>query len=138
MQTKITKSAGFTLIEIMITVGILAIVAAVAFPSYQSQALKSKRADGIAMLMEVAAKQERYLVDHSVYTSDMTKLGYATSPIASQKSYYKVSAVLSNSDLQYTLTATAQTGQDADECGNLILSSTGQRTWSSSTATKCW
>lgn len=138
MQNSISKSAGFTLIEIMITVGILAIIAAVAFPAYQSQALKSKRADGIAMLVDVAAKQERYLVDHAVYTSDMTKLGYSASPVASEKGYYKVSAVLSNSDLKYTLTATAQAGQSADECGNLLLTSQGQRSWSSSTATKCW
>ena len=138
MQNPISRPAGFTLIEIMVVVGILAIIAAVAFPAYQAQALKSKRADGIAMLMEVAAKQERYLVDHSAYTSDMTLLGYSASPVASQKGYYQVSAVLSNSNLSYALTATAQPGQSADECGNLILSSSGQRTWSSSTATKCW
>jgi type IV pilus assembly protein PilE len=138
MQHPVSKSAGFTLIEIMVAVAILAIITAVAFPAYQAQGLKSKRADGIAMLMDVAGKQERYMVDHSAYTSDMTLLGYAASPVASQKGYYNVSAVLSNGNLSYTLTATAQANQAADVCGNLILSSTGQRSWSNSTATNCW
>ena len=135
MHSPISKNSGFTLVEVMVTVAIIAIIATVAIPSYQKQSLKSQRADGIAMLMDVAGKQERYIIDKGKYTTDMTKLAYAASPAVSDKGYYKISAVLSNSDLSYTLTATAQT---TDECGNLILSSTGQRTWSNSTAMNCW
>lgn len=132
------KMHGLTLVELMVTVAILAVVAAIAIPAYQTQAAKSKRADGIAMLMDVAAKQERFIIDNNVYTSDMTALGYSASPAASEKGYYKVSAALTDSNLTYTLTATAQSTQASDVCGNLTLTSKGVRGWSVSTATNCW
>jgi len=145
MRKPISKSGGFTLIEIMVTVAILAIIATVAIPSYQRQTLKSKRSDGMAMLMDAAAKQERYAIDPPyLYTADMTKLGYSVSTaVPSEKGYYKLSAVVAGGG--FTLTATAQTGQDADECKNLTLDNTGKRDWTGTNAgppvtkvANCW
>ena len=144
MRKPISKSGGFTLIEIMVTVAILAIIATVAIPSYQRQSLKSKRADGIAMLMDAAAKQERYAIDPpNLYTANMALLGY-TSPFASVQGYYQISAVLGAGSLSYTLTAKPQPGQDADECKSLTLDNTGTRGWTGTTGSpavkvaNCW
>ena len=50
---------GFTLVELMIVVAIVAILAAIGYPSYQNSVQKSRRADGRAALQEAAARQER-------------------------------------------------------------------------------
>ena len=52
-------ATGFTLIELMITLAIIAILAAVAYPAYQDQVLRSKRAEGKAALLKAAQLQER-------------------------------------------------------------------------------
>ena len=70
-------SAGFTLIEAMIAVAIVAILAAVAFPSYTDYVRRGKRATAQAALMELASRQQAYLLDRRVYTSDLSALAFA-------------------------------------------------------------
>jgi type IV pilus assembly protein PilE len=80
---------GFTLIELMITVAIVAILAAVALPSYQSYVMRSKRADAKNALLDLASRQERYFSINNAYTNDAALLGYgagATFPIPVQVS----------------------------------------------------
>lgn len=133
-------ASGFTLIEIMITVGIIAIVGAIAFPAYEKQAQKSRRADGIALLMDAAAREERFVVDNNRYTDEVVNAAtHATDPglgmsADSQKGYYTLSIALGTP--AYTLTATAQNGQENDVCKNLTLTSTGVR--SASASSNCW
>jgi type IV pilus assembly protein PilE len=129
---------GLTLIELMVTVSIIAIIAAVAFPAYERQSLKAKRTDGIGLLMEIQSKQERYIVDNSAYTADLTKLGYSSGTPTTTKGYYQISIETSNADQSYMLTATPQGGQGDDECGALYLDNLGNRTWENSSAQKCW
>src|SRR5210317_2023145 len=57
---KVMKTAGFTLIEMMIAVAIIGILAAIAYPSYQNSILKSRRSDGIATALAVQVAQERF------------------------------------------------------------------------------
>ena len=125
---------GLTLIEIMVTVAIVAIIAMVAIPSYQRQALKGKRADGMAILMDAAARQERYIIDNNQYASTMTALKFADA--LSQKGHYKVTIALPTTT-SYKMIAVAQGGQANDACKNLIIESNGARS-SSSALTKCW
>lgn len=138
MQTfNFKTSRGLTLIELMVTVAIIAIIAAVAVPAYEKQAQKSRRADGIALLMDAAAREERFVIDNNVYTTTMTgSTGLGLASADSQKGYYALSAVLGADSLSYTLTATAQNGQENDVCGNLTLTSKGVR--SSSASSNCW
>ena len=55
--------AGFTLIEVMITVAIIGILSAVALPSYQSYIQKSRRSEARVVLMDAASKQEQYILN---------------------------------------------------------------------------
>jgi type IV pilus assembly protein PilE len=130
------RQSGLTLIELMVTVSIIAIIAAVAFPAYERQSLKAKRTDGIGLLMEIAAKQERYIVDHQEYATSLSDMGYSSG--ATAKGYYEVKVETSNNDQSYLLTATPQGGQADDECGALYLDNLGNRTWENSSAQKCW
>ena len=60
---------GFTLIELMITVAVVAILAAVAFPSYQDSLRKSRRADGKNALTQAVANMERYYTERNTYAT---------------------------------------------------------------------
>ena len=66
------KFRGFTLIEVMITVAIVGVLSAIAYPSYTSSILKGKRAQGRTALVELMQQQERYFTERNCY------LGFTT------------------------------------------------------------
>ncbi|MDP1716460.1 MAG: prepilin-type N-terminal cleavage/methylation domain-containing protein, partial [Burkholderiales bacterium] len=68
------RHAGFTLIELMITVAILGILAAVAYPSYQDHLRKGRRAAAQNFLMEVGNRQQQYLLDARNYAAGSAAL----------------------------------------------------------------
>lgn len=143
MRKSLTTSHGFTLIELMITVAIVAILASLAYPSYISQITKTHRADGKAALMDAAAREERFFADNNTYTTTMTALGYTASPMASPDRHYTVAAAAGpTADIasSYVLTATPQGGQADDAiCMNLTLNNQGVKGISGSgDVGDCW
>ena len=66
--------SGFSLIELMIVLAIVAILVSIAYPAYTSAILKGKRAEGRAALAELMQQQERYLTQTNCY------LGFTTAP----------------------------------------------------------
>ena len=62
-----SKSRGFTLIELMITVAIIAILAAIALPSYSQYLLRGKISDAVAGLSDMRLKMEQYFQDNRTY-----------------------------------------------------------------------
>ena len=58
---------GFTLIELMITVAIVALLGALVYPSYQESVRKARRAEGRVALMEMLQQQERYMTQYNSY-----------------------------------------------------------------------
>ena len=122
------RHKGFTLLEVMIAAAIIAILAAIAYPSYQNQTQRSRRADGQAMLLEILQAQERYYTANMSYVTDLTLLGYAN-PTPSNEGYYNISAAACSGttiDDCVELTATALGSQIDD--GNLTYSSRGLKT----------
>ncbi len=76
---KLKKTLGFTLIELMIVVAIVAILAAIAYPSYRDSIRKSRRVDAKSALTDIAQKQEAFYARNGSYTDDMKDLGFASS-----------------------------------------------------------
>jgi len=92
MRQKLTmKAAGFTLMELMITVAIIGILAAITIPSYTEYVKKTKRSDAKVELMKIAQMQESYFVQNMSYAMNLSQLGFATNTIASENNEYTVS-----------------------------------------------
>ncbi|KUM39889.1 type IV pilin protein [Pseudomonas sp. EpS/L25] len=144
-----SSTRGFTLIEVMITVAIVGILAAIAYPSYQSYILRSHRSEGMALLSEAAARMERYYAQNSTYaTATPNRLGLTSTANAttvdSANGYYSLSLTTLTAT-SYSLSATPQNAQARDTCGTLTLDSTGLRGAAGKTATNdaatvsnCW
>lgn len=134
------RSTGFTLLELMIVVVIIAILAAFAITNYARYGYRTRRADGKEMAMRVASAEERYYTNFNQYTDDMSKLGFTGNSLcnnvvgASEKCYYVVSvstATGPTKDSQsFLATADPSTSasQKQDVCGKLTIDNTGSKT----------
>ncbi len=131
------KQQGFTLIELMITVAIVAILAAIAYPSYTTQVQKTRRADAQAALSHAALAMEACRADRATYT------GCALPRAASEDGHYELTAAITGGGRSYTLTATPAAGSPQTNdaaCTSLTLDSRSVRghTGSASSAEVCW
>ena len=128
-------AGGFTLIELMITVAIIGILAAIAYPSYQEHIRQTRRADAQSALMELAQFMERRYTGSGAYGDGVTpcNLPFTQSPKDGGAAFYNLSAICTAST--FTLTATPTGAMAGDPCGNIRLTHTGQKT---TTGTNCW
>ena len=146
------REAGFTLVELMVTIVIGAILISIAVPSYQSQLRQSRRTDAKNALLDLATREERFLSLNNAYTSDSASLGYGAGgfpqPVGS--GYYNIGTpAVTPPTAQpvvvaaFTVTATPVGTQTKDtQCQSFSVDSTGKQSaldsgGNDSTAT-CW
>ncbi len=137
------KSAGFSLLELMIVLVLMGILVSIGYPSYIGYVEAARRTDGIGGLLTLAAKQEKYYMNAGSYADDMTLLGLDADPGLSDEGFYRLDATLTAGGQGYTLTATRTGIHTSDTfCGDLVLTSTGIKTAVNNTSTNpvkdCW
>lgn len=131
-------AAGFTLLELMVVVAIVAILATIALASYRDQVVKSRRAAGAACLQERALFMERY------YTTNLSYVG-APNPAACDTEvspHYALSFVAAPTAKAFAIQAVPQGAQATSDtkCGTLTVNAQGVRgeSGTATSATDCW
>lgn len=134
------RKRGFTLIELVVAIAIVAILSAIAIPSYRDSMFRARRADGREMLQRVASAQERFYTNRNVYTADLTTVaGLNLGTTNSEAGHYTLAVALDATAQTFTLTATPAGDQVGDDCGNLTVNNVGARGFSGSqTNGSCW
>jgi len=136
--------SGFTFIELIIVMVIVAILLMVALPSYQQFILKSRRSDAMSALMNVTNRQEQFMLDSNTYTVKMTDLGFITDPYITPNSHYSIVAIPGTTGsitTSYSLTASPKTtsSQLNDHlCSSFTITSSGAKSATGSLGTQCW
>jgi type IV pilus assembly protein PilE len=123
-----THARGFTLIELMVTVAIVAILAAIAYPSYTQYVIRGKRAAAKAAMMDIANREQQFLLSNRVYADKTTLVnnGYVLDNDVSRSYTWDVTADNTASPPIFTITLSPSGAQSAD--GPLTLNSRGEKT----------
>lgn len=133
---------GFTLMEIMITVIIIGILAAVAIPTYQEYVRQGQRSEGAAYAMQLATAQERFFTMRNSYTTtaaDLSMNAFSGSS-ASLSSWTFVLAAGTTGDIATSFVVTGtNTHTDDAKCSEIQIDQTGAKTYTGSGDSKdCW
>ena len=126
------RRSGFTLIELMIAVAVVAILAAVAYPSYTDYIRRGNRVAAQSLLQDLAQRQQQYFAQTRSFASNLsTELG-VTIPTDVAKNYTVTVAVQAGPPPGYTLTATPKAGTVQASDPTLSIDSTGAKSPSGS------
>jgi len=132
------RQGGVTLIELMLVVGLIAVLGAVAIPSYRNYAQRAQRSEASAALLRLAANQERFYLTANTYTTNVALLGFATGQ--TETGLYAINVNPANA-ATFTATATPVlgAGQAADaRCQSFGINSAGVRTSAPGPVDECW
>lgn len=145
---KMSRTRGFTLVELLITLAIVAIIASIAYPSYRESVSSGRRTDAINSLLQLQMLQEKWRANHTSYTGvlegancgTLTATGLCWNGTNSSEGYYTLS-ITASSATGYSLKATprAGTAQAGDSCGDFHLNqSDPDYTPAGAANAQCW
>ena len=130
-----TRCAGFTLIELIIAVAVIALLAAIAYPSYREILMRSRRTDAVTSLLELRVAQEKWRANHTAYAA----LDELNMPAVTADGYYEL-RMESNTASGFFATATPQPGgqQQGDACGTFAIDQRGPLLTQAYADAVCW
>lgn len=128
---------GFTLTELVIALAIVAILTAIAVPSYFSYVRSTRRADGQTALMDLALRMDRYFTENNTYVG--ATLANVNMNAASPEGYYTLQ-ISGTTATTYNIQAAPTGAQASDtDCGTLTYNQLGQKGITGTTSVdNCW
>jgi type IV pilus assembly protein PilE len=147
--TNFPEVAGFTLLEVIVTLAILGVLVSFAYPSYQSSVTKTRRSDGIGGVLIMQVAQERFRANcpffaENIGTSNVCGISAASSTVqagnSSHDGYYTLSIVRGTASADsYTILAMPQGTQAKDTgCAPLIAAFSSEYPNGLRTPASCW
>jgi type IV pilus assembly protein PilE len=120
---------GFTLIELMVTLTVAAIVATMAVSSYRSSVMRAHRTEATAALLNISAAQEKFFLQNNRYASDAERVAAPPGGLGiANPDGYVIRVISPDLTRGYTLSATATAGQaDDHDCSTFTLAQNGLR-----------
>jgi len=150
------RQTGFTLVELMIVVVVIAILASVAIPSYSGYVTDARRQGAAQEMLTIASRQEQHFLDNKAYATTLTQLGYSAQPIGTDENGAYVGATDASAMYTFAITSTTATTSGTiraytvsaipkgsqlsrdSECGTLTLNEAGVRTADGASNPECW
>ena len=117
------SESGFTLIELMIVIVIVAVLVGIALPAYRDQVIRGHRAAAKAEMLEIANRQQQYLLANRIYATGLSTIAYTTPPDVAAKYTFSISSV-NNAGSPYFEVKADSIGSQAGD-GDLTLDSLG-------------
>lgn len=126
-RRRINRQQGFSLIEVLVTVTIVALLASIAYPSYQRHVIRSNQSLAQQFMLDIANREEDYLLNNRQYGT-LQDLGVGTPNRLA--AFYIITAAPQNSAAPYgyMITATPVAGTPEASDGPLTLDHLGNRT----------
>ncbi|WP_188150135.1 type IV pilin protein [Teredinibacter waterburyi] len=131
---------GFTLVELMIVLAIIAVLTAFAWPNYRNGVLRSHRAEAMEALLDVAQNQEMLYSTTNAYSTNAKPFSPTAATLTTENGYYLISVAngACGTTACFKATATAQGGQAEDSnCLTMSIDSLGSKT-STPAGNDCW
>lgn len=137
------RRRGFTLIEILIVVALVAVLSAIALPIYRSQIMKARRTDAKTSLLDLASREERYFTTNNSYTNVPNNLGYTGAfpvQVPNPTEFVYGISVTGSTISSWTATAVPNGNQVNDTCGTYIINDQGVQgnSGAATPSAQCW
>ncbi|WP_447753744.1 type IV pilin protein [Pseudomonas nicosulfuronedens] len=127
------RSGGFTLVELLVCLTLIAILLGIALPAYQEHIQRVRRVDAQRSLVELAQSLERFYTSRGIYTG--ATLPFDQSPRDAGSAFYRLGFAQGPDESGYVLQAEPVGAMAQDACGVLTLASSGLR---GAATERCW
>lgn len=137
------SATGFSLVELLVVVVIIAILSLVAVPSYRQYSIRAQRTEAKTALLRLAANQERFYLQNNTYSADLTALGF---PLGiSENGVYTLNILAADTNT-YQASAVPTPGGGTNgrsmttdgECTQFTIDAQGLRTAMPDPDNRCW
>ena len=138
MKNSKPRQHGMSLVELLVTIAIVAILGVFAFPSYLDFQERARRADAKIALQKIAAFEERFYASNLTYTADLTQLGFIDNE--TESGFYVMSIpAANNTGFQATVVPAPGSPQANDvDCQQFTIDNNNLRSAIPDPDDKCW
>ncbi len=124
---RVSQQSGFSLIELMIVLVIIAVLTGIALPAYQNQIIKGHRANAQSEMMDIANRQQQFLLSDRIYASKTLLIASGFAPDPDMADNYTYTITVGTGTVPSFLVTYTAVGRQASD-GDLTLDEKGKKT----------